>query len=46
MADLFNEDFQDFTESLNKSSVEYILAGGYAVIRHVYIRSTADMYIW
>jgi len=46
MADLFNEDFQDFIDSLNKSGVEYILVGGYAVILHGYIRSTADMDIW
>jgi hypothetical protein len=46
MAALFNEDFQDFIESLNKSGVEYILVGGYAVILHGYILSTADMDIW
>ena len=43
MADLFNQDFQDFMEALNKAAVEYILVGGYAVILHGYIRSTADM---
>ncbi len=46
MADLFNEDFQDFIQVLNKHNVEYILVGGYAVILHGYIRSTADMDIW
>ncbi len=46
MADLFNQDFQDFIESLNKAAVEYILVGGYAVILHGYIRSTADMDVW
>lgn len=46
MADLFNQDFQDFIEALNKASVEYILVGGYAVILHGYIRSTADMDVW
>ena len=46
MADLFNQDFQDFIEALNKATVEYILVGGYAVILHGYIRSTADMDIW
>jgi hypothetical protein len=46
MADLFNQDFQDFIECLNKSNVEYILVGGYAVILHGYIRSTADMDVW
>ncbi len=46
MADLFNQDFQDFIEALNKAAVEYILVGGYAVILHGYIRSTADMDVW
>jgi len=46
MADLFNKDFQDFIEALNKSEVEYILVGGYAVILYGYIRSTADMDVW
>lgn len=46
MADLFNRDFQDFIEALNKAAVEYILVGGYAVILHGYIRSTADMDVW
>jgi len=46
MADLFNQDFQDFIDALNKADVEYILAGGYAVILHGYIRSTADMDVW
>jgi hypothetical protein len=32
MADLFNRDFQDFLEALNKAGVDYILVGGYAVI--------------
>src|SRR5215471_1260181 len=46
MADLFNRDFQDFLEALNKANVEYMLVGGYAVILHGYIRSTADMDVW
>jgi hypothetical protein len=46
MADLFNRDFQDFIEALNNEAVEYILVGGYAVILHGYIRSTADMDVW
>lgn len=46
MADLFNQDFQDFIEALNMAVVEYILVGGYAVILHGYIRSTADMDVW
>ncbi len=43
MADLFNQDFLEFIQSLNSNNVEYILVGGYAVILHGYIRSTADM---
>jgi hypothetical protein len=46
MADLFNEDFQYFFDSLNKNNVKYILVGGYAVILHGYIRSTAAMDVW
>ena len=46
MADLFNQDFQEFIEALNKAEVEYILVGGYAVILHGYSRSTGDMDIW
>jgi len=46
MSNLFNRDFQDFITSLNKNHVKYILVGGYAVILHGYIRSTADMDIW
>ncbi len=46
MANLFNDDFQDFIEALNIFHVEYILVGGYAVILHGYIRSTADMDVW
>ncbi len=46
MANLFNKDFLDFIDCLNKAEVEYLLIGGYAVILHGYIRSTADMDIW
>lgn len=46
MADLFNEDFLDFLEACSINKVEYLLVGGYAVILHGYIRSTADMDIW
>ena len=46
MADLFNQDFQDFIGALNKAAVEYILVGRYAVILHGYIGSTADMDVW
>jgi hypothetical protein len=43
---IFNEDFQDFIELLNKHDVEYMLVGGYAVIIRGYSRSTGDMDIW
>jgi hypothetical protein len=46
MVNLFNQDFRDFIECLNKNEVKYLLVGGYAVILHGYIRSTADMDIW
>jgi hypothetical protein len=44
--DIFNPDFKDFIECLNKQKVEYILVGGYAVILRGYSRSTGDMDIW
>jgi hypothetical protein len=34
MANIFNEDFRDFIDALNKQQVEYMLVGGYAVILH------------
>ena len=46
MANLFNDDFADFLEACSVNKVEYLLVGGYAVILHGYIRSTADMDIW
>ncbi len=46
MANLFNQDFLEFIDALNTSTVDYMLVGGYAVILHGYIRSTADMDVW
>lgn len=46
MMNIFNEDFQDFIQALNKFEVEYMLVGGYAVILRGYSRSTGDMDIW
>jgi hypothetical protein len=46
MANIFNEDFRDFIDALNKQHVEYLLVGGYAVILHGYRRSTGDMDVW
>jgi hypothetical protein len=34
MGNIFNDDFRDFIEILNKYKVKYILVGGYAVILH------------
>ncbi len=46
MANIFNDDFRDFIDALNKCQVEYILVGGYAVILNGYRRTTGDMDIW
>ena len=46
MANIFNDDFQDFLRSFNECEVEYILVGGYSVILHGYSRTTGDMDIW
>ena len=46
MPSIFNEDFRDFIDALNKQEVEYMLVGGYAVILNGYRRSTGDMDVW
>lgn len=46
MPNIFNDDFRDFIETLNKFEVEYLLVGGYAVILNGYRRTTGDMDIW
>ena len=46
MSNIFNDDFRDFIQALNKHDVQYILVGGYAVILHGYRRATGDMDIW
>lgn len=46
MGNIFNDDFRDFIESLNKNEVKYVLVGGMAVILNGYIRSTGDMDVW
>ena len=46
MANLFNDDFQDFLIALRNQHVDYILVGGYSVILHGYSRTTGDMDIW
>lgn len=43
---VFNSDFKDFIDSLNRFKVQYLLIGGYAVILHGYHRTTGDLDIW
>ncbi|WP_461449336.1 DUF6036 family nucleotidyltransferase [Mucilaginibacter sp.] len=46
MGNIFNDDFREFIQLLNKHNVRYILIGGYSVILHGYSRTTGDMDIW
>lgn len=46
MPSLFNADFIEFLELLDKNKVQFLLIGGYAVILHGYVRSTSDMDIF
>ena len=46
MPNLFNYDFLEFLELLEKYKVEFLLVGGYAVILHGYVRSTGDLDLW
>ncbi len=46
MPNLFNYDFLEFLELLDKHKVEYLLVGGYAVILNGYVRSTGDLDLW
>ena len=43
---IFNQDFREFIESLNKHNVRYMLIGGYAVALHGHPRYTKDLDIW
>ncbi len=43
MGSIFNSDFRDFIDSLNKAEVKYALIGGYSVIIHGYSRTTGDL---
>jgi hypothetical protein len=43
---IFNFDFLEFLELLEKHKVDFLLVGGYAVILHGYVRSTGDMDLW
>jgi hypothetical protein len=46
MPNLFNFDFLEFLELLEKHNVDFLLVGGYAVIIHGYTRSTGDLDLW
>lgn len=43
---MFNPDFKEFVQLLNKNQVEYLVVGGYAVSIHGYPRYTGDLDIW
>jgi hypothetical protein len=42
MANIFNEDFQDFLKSINNADVKYVLVGGYSVIFHGFPRDRGN----
>ena len=46
MGNIFNSDFRDFINSLNKHGVNYMLVGGYSVVLYGYSRTTGDMDLW
>ena len=43
---MFSQDFKEFIALLNKSKIEYLIVGGYAVGLHGYPRYTGDIDIW
>ena len=43
---IFNLDFLEFLELLEKHKVDFLVVGGYAVILHGYVRTTGDMDLW
>jgi predicted nucleotidyltransferase len=43
---IFEKDFSDFIEILNKNEVKFVLVGGLAVVIHGHRRSTKDMDIF
>jgi phage replication-related protein YjqB (UPF0714/DUF867 family) len=43
---MFNSDFRDFIELLEKHKVSYLVEGGFAVGFHGYPRFTGDLHIW
>ncbi|NOT37282.1 MAG: hypothetical protein HOP11_07870 [Saprospiraceae bacterium] len=46
MGNIFNPDFREFIQLLNRNEVVYILVGGYSVILRGYPRVTGDLDIW
>ena len=46
MANVFNEDFQEFLKALNETEVKYVLVGGYSVIYHGFPRTTGYLDIF
>jgi predicted nucleotidyltransferase len=46
MGNVFNEDFRDFLQALNRAGVKYVLVGGYSVIYHGFPRTTGDLDIF
>ena len=43
---MLNDDFKEFTQSLNDNRVRYLVIGGYAVALHGYPRYTKNIDIW
>lgn len=43
---IFNIDFYEFLELLEKHKVDFLLVGGYAVVLHGFVRSTGDIDLW
>lgn len=43
---IFNIDFYEFLELLEKYKVDFLLVGGYAVVLHGFVRSTGDIDLW
>ena len=43
---MFSKDSKEFIQLLNKSRIEYLVVGGYAVGLHGYPRYTGDIDIW
>jgi hypothetical protein len=46
MGNIFNPDFQEFIQCLEKHHVKYLLVGGYSVILHGHSRTTGDLDVW